>query len=62
MTCAKMEKAILKCFGEVNILGSDEIEIQQCLDPILRDRERKFEKGISSPVVNNPHHGRIVMK
>jgi hypothetical protein len=49
MTCAKMEKAILKCFGEVNILGSDEIEIQQCLDPILKDRERKFVKGISSP-------------
>jgi hypothetical protein len=48
-----MEKGILKCFGEVNsLLGSDDIEIQQCLDPILKDRERKFVNPDEENMVN----------
>ena len=33
-------------------MGSDDIEIQQCLDPILKDRERKFVNPDEENVVN----------
>lgn len=33
-------------------MGSDDIEIQQCLDPILKDRERKFVNPDEENMVN----------
>ena len=57
MVCIKIEKEILKCFGEVNsLLGSGKMGIQQCLDSIWMEGGIRFVNlGEENPIDRRDH-------